>query len=171
MRIPLKNRKKEIVAYTVIDDADYDLVKNISWSRIITMGKYPYAFGNIKVRGKWKGIKLHRLLLKPKPNELVDHKNGDGLDNRRSNLRVCNKAQNGQNSKRPSNNTTGFKGIIFVKSRADCGTPCSERPWMAQIGHENKHITIGYFKTAKLAAQAYDKKAKELHGEFAKLNF
>lgn len=95
------------------------------------------------------------------PNEQVDHINGDGLDNRKSNLRICNGSQNRCNKGKPKNNTSGYKGVTWH-------TP--NKKWVAQIAVNGKHSYIGSFKTKEEAAKAYNKKAKELHGEFARLN-
>lgn len=164
MKIPLKNKPGEIVAYATIDSGDLPLVGHISWS--MSKADYPYAIGNIKVGKTWKtGVRMHRLILGAQPGQMIDHINGNCLDNRRKNLRFCNKSQNGTNSKLPKNSTSGYKGVTYYKRYEQYGTP-----WMAQIGFNWKHTTIGYFKTPKEAAVAYNKKAKEIHGDFAKLN-
>lgn len=163
-KIPLRNREGKIVAHALIDDGDYEKVSGIKWS--MPKVDYPYAIGNIKIGGKWKtGVRMHRLIMGAKSSQMVDHINGNCLDNRRMNLRFCDKSGNGQNSKIPKNNRSGYKGVTYYPRYEKYGTP-----WMAQIGFNMKHTTIGYFPTSIEAARAYNKRAKELHGEFAKLN-
>lgn len=164
MKIPLKNKKGEVIAHALIDEKDYAEVSKIKWS--MTPGKYNYATGNIKEGGRWKtNVKMHRLILKPEQHELVDHINGDGLNNRRENLRICDRSQNAMNSTLPVNSTSGYKGVTRLPRLKKNGLQ-----WMAQINCRGKHKTVGYFRTPKEAAQAYDKAAMELHGEFARLN-
>lgn len=91
----------------------------------------------------------------------TDHVNGDGLDNRRSNLRRATHGQNMANKVRYRNNTSGFKGV----SRRQNGR------WFAQIQCQGNHRHLGYFATAEEAARAYDAAAVEAFGEFARLNF
>lgn len=94
----------------------------------------------------------------------IDHINGNRLDNRLSNLRICDRKTNMFNSKIRTDNLSGFKGVSFS---ADC---YRKKPWIAQISFKNKNINLGYYLTPKQAAEAYDKKAIELFGEFAKTN-
>ena len=97
----------------------------------------------------------------------VNHKDGNGFNNRRSNLRTCNQTQNLGNSKIPKTNKTGYKGVYTTENSQKPRT-C---PFMSKIQFQKKHIHIGYYMTAEEAARAYDQKAKELFGEFAKTNF
>lgn len=93
---------------------------------------------------------------------LVDHVNGNGLDNRRANLRPATNAENMRNRRRYANNTSGFKGVTFDKAKGR---------WKAQIRLDGRRRYIGRYDTAEEAARAYDAAARELHGEFARLNF
>lgn len=106
--------------------------------------------------------KLHRLIMGAGPGEEVDHINGNPLDNRRSNLRMATSAQNKWNTRRFSNNTSGYRGVSFRKDRGK---------FRAYINLDNKQRSLGMFHTAEEAARAYDAAAKELFGEFARLNF
>ena len=92
----------------------------------------------------------------------VDHINGNPLDNRKSNLRICTNAENQRNRGVNKNNTSGYKGVCWAKQN---------KKWKARIKHNGKLIHLGYYKDKEEAARAYDKKAKELHGEYAYLNF
>ena len=108
-----------------------------------------------------KGIRLHRFLLDAPKDFFVDHINGDTLDNRKANLRLCNNQQNGCNSKLRSNNTSGYKGVHFSKK---------ENKWISAIMCNRKHYRQGCFHSKKEAALAYNKAAVKYHGEFARIN-
>lgn len=106
--------------------------------------------------------RLHRALMQPDKGQVVDHRNGDKSDNRRSNLRLCSNAENIRNRGKPRTNTSGFKG---VRLRPDTGK------WRAEIRHGKARYSLGNFATAEEAALAYDVAALQLHGAFAHLNF
>lgn len=146
----------------LIDDADYDLIRGTSWSV-----QYQYKDG-VKlldfpscVRG-WvngKTTSIHAVLMNPPKGMKVDHINGDILDNRRCNLRICTNAENIRNSRRYSCNRLGIKGV----SKERTGK------FRAQIrNNEGKHLHLGTFETADAAHQAYVEAAKKYHGEFAR---
>lgn len=92
----------------------------------------------------------------------VDHRNGDGLDNQRSNLREATRTQNNANSRRRTDNTSGFKGVTLD---ARIGR------WNARIHVNGRRRSLGYFATAEQAAVAYDSAAREIFGEFARPNY
>ena len=106
---------------TVIDDEDFDLIKQYRWTSQAGKGrvgsKRVYASAVI-VPKSGKRVSLHRFLMSPLPWQVVDHINGDALDNRRSNLRVCSQSQNMANSRRMRNNTSGFKGVAVESTRS-----------------------------------------------------
>lgn len=109
-------------------------------------------------------VSMHRLIANPAPHAEVDHWNGDGLDNRRANLRECSKSQNLANRGKNKNNPHSYKGVCF--------RPLSKkRPWTAQIQANGRRWALGHFASELEAARAYDAKAEELWGEFAFLNF
>lgn len=117
--------------------------------------------GYIEIIEGAKRTKLHRFLIDAPDGRYVDHKNGDRLDNRKSNLRLCSPAENRRNS-RSARALSGYKGV----SRVD-------RPskWRATLLKGGKRIYLGSYKTRIEAARAYDKGAREHFGEFACLNF
>lgn len=103
---------------------------------------------------------LHRLIIGAKAGEVVDHINGNGLDNRRSNLRICSVGQNRQRGLESRSGTSGYRGVHKHREK-----------WKAQIWHANKNIYLGTFISKQDAARAYDAKAKELFGDLALTNF
>lgn len=149
IKIPVGN------TYSLIDEEDLQLASSYKW--------YLTSHGYAANKSKKQIVYLHRLLMKA-PNGLqVDHKNMDRLDNRKNNLRLCTIGQNRQNEKkRKIKSSSKYKGVYFCKNR--------NKPWCVQIRKEGIKITIGYFKTEKEAAEAYDKHAKLFYNEFARLN-
>lgn len=101
---------------------------------------------------------LHRLVCGSRPGMYTDHKNGNPSDNRRDNLRECTPQQNAFNARKKR------------KQRKNKGVRKSKNKWEARIGHNWNQIYIGRFKTEEEAVAAYNNKAIELYGEFAKLN-
>lgn len=118
--------------------------------------------GKIRRRRRMTSLRLHRLIMNPPKGMMIDHINGDGLDNRRENLRVCTNAENQRNARLSSRNKSGYKGVSWNKR---------DKKWRSQIQHERKVRHIGYFDCPKEAARAWDAVAKELFGEYANLNF
>ncbi len=106
-------------------------------------------------------IYMHRLITNAPYGLLVDHINGDCLDNRKANLRLATNAQNNYN-KRPLNSFSKYKGVFFIRK---------EKRWTATIGLNHKKIYLGNFKDEIKAAKAYDTAAKKYYGQFAYLNF
>lgn len=141
----------------LVDDDDYEWLMRRRWhaNRNRPTAKF-YAQSVINK----KNTIMHRLILGARKGEQVDHINGDGLDNRRTNLRICNGSQNQHNRKLQINNKSGYKGVYFNK-----------RKWTARIVVNNKKIYLGRFTDPTEAARAYDEAAKKLHGEFARTNF
>ncbi len=139
--------------YAIIDDADEDLLSPFKWWADI----YGYV---IYKKDGCKTISMHRLIMQPAPGYVVDHINGDTLDNRRSNLRICSRAKNSQNRAMNSNNASGYKGVTFHKKTGR---------WQANIGLQYKLIYLGLFDSAKLASDAYEAAAREHFGEFVRV--
>jgi hypothetical protein len=148
--------------FAVIDREDSALVSSRRW--IVSRGTKRNGMpGRIYAISTVEPVLLHRLIVGPPPPDVfVDHRNGDGLDCRRANLRLCNNAQNLQNHSISKRNTSGYYGVSFDKQR---GT------WRASIQCEKRQFHIGRFPTAKEAALARDRAAIALHRDFAALNF
>jgi len=102
---------------------------------------------------------MHRLIMRPRRGYVVDHIDGNGLNNRRCNLRVCTRRQN-QANRGPCGGSSQFVGVSRERDK-----------WRAEIHYRGKHIYIGIFTDEAEAAKARDRKAYELHGEYAYLNF
>lgn len=161
----------------LVDDADYDWLNQWKWSAVKNKngGNYYVVRGahtnwrnnqtlpvDITVR---KQIWMHNQILNTPDGLFPDHKNGNGLDNQRDNLRVCTRAQNQQNkTKTSSHKTSGFKGVSWSTYH---------NKWRAEITISKQTKSLGYFPIySELdAALAYDKAAKKYFGEFALLNF
>ena len=140
----------------LIDDEDYERAVRLSWCLTTIRGaKHVYRYARARLGGR--KVSLHRFILDAPRGADVDHINGDGLDNRRLNLRACSHAQNMAN-KRPS--TGKYKGV----SR-------SRRRWRAEIAKGGKRVSLGSYATEREAAVAYDAAARQLHGGYAWLNF
>ena len=123
-----------------------------------TSGKF-YAMNGSRNRS------IHRFIMNFPKGMDVDHINGDALDNRKENLRICTRSENCRNKKVRSDSKSGYKG---VHQRPPNGR------YQAYIGdptRKGRHMYLGHHDSAEEAARAYDKKAIELHGEFASLNF
>ncbi len=107
-------------------------------------------------------LSMHRQIMNPPHGLLVDHKNHDGLDNRRANLRLATYSQNNCNTTKRKNTSSQFVGVNFDKRR---------RTWLAYITHNGKRTYLGRFNSEVEAAKAYDNAALEYHKDFARLNF
>ena len=148
----------------LIDDADEDVVRRHTWhARCNAADRTCYALTNVKDANRHRTISMHRLLLTPPSDMQVDHIDGDGLNNLRSNLRIVTRAQNQQNRRKPINGLSSrFKGVSWRSH--------SNR-WVASITANGKCIRIGLFDSEEDAARAYDEVASEMFGEYARLNF
>lgn len=152
--ITLTNGKKAIV-----DDRDYENLICYKWYITFSRNWKPY----VRRYENGKTIYMARELCAPPMGYVVDHINGDTLDNRRENLRVCMQSENNRN-RIPNRNRTHsrFKGVTMDKSRGR---------WRAYIYLGGKCKHLGMFDTPEFAAMAYDQSAVKEFGEYARLNF
>ena len=157
-QIPLTQGK-----YAIVDNADYEWLNQWKWCAE-KIGNIYYAVRTIKINGKNIPQLMHRLILGliKGDGKLTDHHNHNGLDNRLENLRICNNSQNHHNQLPQKDCISKYKGVGWFKR---------DKKWCARICMNRKHYHIGYFDTETKAAKAYDKKALELFGEYACINF
>lgn len=154
--IPLTQSK-----FAKVDDEDYDFLMQWKW--------YASRKHTCYYAGRWEGSRanqqrfaMHRVLMKLIDKKLfVDHIDRDGLNNQKSNLRIATASQNMANRKSKTGSSSRFLGVSWKKAN---------RNWCASIGKDNNHYHLGNFDSEEEAALAYNKKAIELHGEFANLN-
>jgi AP2 domain/HNH endonuclease len=135
-----------------LDVADYPLIKNYRWS--VDKGLHTFYARCISKR-----ISMHRLLV-PGATD-VDHRDGNGLNNRRNNLRPASRSQNSGNARPRRGGTSKYKGVTLTPAGA----------WEARISPNGKTVRLGTFKSQTEAARAYDAASLKYFGEFARLNF
>lgn len=158
--IKRKNHILNLVAF--VDDNDYDYLNQWAWCADKSKNTY-YAHRCITVGGKRFKIKMHRLIIGVySPEVLIDHRDGDGLNNCKNNLRVCTPAQNSMNRlPLKIGKSSKYKGVHLDKGGR----------WIASIGGKKKSDRyLGTFGSEVDAAKAYNEAAKKHFGEFAKLN-
>jgi hypothetical protein len=142
-----------------IDSCDVPLVDGMNWYALKRRNKF-YAVGWLRKPGGSKTLLLMHRLISATPAGLeTDHVDGDGLNNRRENLRHATTAENQCNRGAQKNNTSGRKGITFHKSTGR---------WASRITMNGKRHLVGYFATPELAWEAYCAAAERIHGEFAR---
>jgi hypothetical protein len=151
--------------WTILDRGDYYRLRDFKWVAHASGRGGPnlYAIRH-KLIGptKTKMMYMHREIMKAIDERLVDHRNCNSLDNRRSNLRFATRAENMQNRRKKKNTTSRFVGVHLYKP--------SNR-WVCRITYQGKRIVLGRFDSETAAARAYDEAAKKYFGEFARLNF
>ncbi len=144
----------------MVDDEDFEYLNQWKW-HIAKNNKYAARREYFKGgKGKSKIVYMHRQIMNPDVNKEVDHINGDGLDNRKSNLRSITSIQNHYNHKILSNNKSGYNGVSKTRNST----------WHTCISVNNKTIHVGTYKTPEEAALAYNEAARIYYGEFARLN-
>jgi len=148
-----KQGKNKGKYFAIVDDEDYDWLNSYRWC---FDGRY--AQRRNKIEGH---VRMHIFIMNPPEGMGVDHKNGNQLDFRRCNLRICSQWDNSKNMSKHADGKSKYKGLTQTKNGK----------WFARINYRYEHISIGLFESEEEAAKAYDKKAKEIYGEYAKLNF
>lgn len=144
----------------IVDDEDWERVRNVRWQYSSRNGGY--AKRTIRHGAEFETIHLHRFLMGAGPGEEVDHKNGNGLDNRKSNLRLCSHSQNLLNRHPNRRAASPYKGV---------GRNTRSGRWTAAIRFQGVRQHLGTFDNEEDAARAYDTEARRRGGEYAYLNF
>lgn len=145
-----------------VSDRDYRRVNQYKWCATKNSRNHTwYAHRADRSSGRVRKIRLHRFILGAPRGLEVDHKDRDGLNNTRANLRLATGSQNKMNMNGWSKN--GFKGVTLMPKRG-------RLPWRARIQCNKKVIHIGYYTSIKEAALAYNRAAKKYFGKFARLN-
>lgn len=145
----------------LVDADDFEWLSQWKWRASFSQGRVS-AVAWIGPADNRRVVRLHRKLMCPPPGMVVDHIDGDTLNNTRANLRVCTQRENSRN-RRKGGGANRFKGVY------------SDKRWptrfLATIGVDYRSIKLGWFGSEAEAARAYDDAARKLHGEFARLNF
>lgn len=150
--------------FALVDDEDYKELSKYKWyadyrPRSCYIRRMERR--NTPEGPRQRYVYLHRQIMQPPPGMQVDHINSDATDNRRENLRICTRSQNNQNARRRVDSKHSYKGVWITKGGK----------YASRIRNGNKRVHIGVYDNEVLAAKAYDQKAKELFGAYAKLNF
>lgn len=154
-QIPLTRDK-----VALIDDCDYATIGRYNWTAMCVNGAW-YAIRCVRKEGKRYSVLMHRQILGSPTGSMIDHRDRNGLNNRRQNLRYCSNSQNQYNSKPKRTNKCGFKGVYWHKTN---------QKWAARITVDGKVQLLGYFTDLEAAGTAYDRAALQLCGMFARPN-
>ena len=150
--IPIKK-----TVFAVVDEDAYEKISAFYWY----VNRWGYAYMKLKVGKGYQLHFMHRLITGASPSDVVDHRNGNKLDNRKENLRFCTSSQNAMNSRKASGKSSIYKGVCWHKK---------DKTWVSYICRDSKRFNLGAFSSQELAAIAYNKAAKRLFGDFAHLN-
>jgi len=153
---------------TSVSDEDYEYLSQFNWSLDTNKRKDGsgevigrYAQRSTKTEKGYPSISMHREIMKPPKGMLVDHIDGDGLNNQRENLRICNKSQNQTNGNSRKGSSSKYKNVYFIKR---------EKRWMVCIKDKGKLKYVGSFKTELEAGIIANIMIRKYHGEFARPN-
>ena len=151
----------------IVDDSDYENVNQFKWQGVVEKCKFRTHFSvrrSVLFNGKRRTLPMAKFILGLKPGKKIvaDHINGNGLDNRRCNLRAATMSQNQQNKSRQLGYSSKYKGVSYYKPKD---------LWVASIMVNGKIKHLKYSKIEKVVALVYDREAIKRFGKFAKINF
>jgi hypothetical protein len=160
----MKQLRLQNGSVALVDDEDYEELSKFKWyadqrSRSCYIRRLER--NNTPEGPRQRCVYLHRQIMQPPPGMDVDHINSDATDNRRENLRICTRSQNNQNARRRVDSNQSYKGVWITQNGK----------YASRIYDGGKKVHIGVYDNEVSAAEAYDRKAKELFGAYAKLNF
>jgi hypothetical protein len=143
--------------YVIVDDEDYEYLNQFTWQ--LSKGHYTnYAIRTYRKKAcKRKTMRMHRVIMNPPSHLQIDHKDGNGLNNQKENLRICTQSQNIGNRGVMKNNTSGVKGVHWDKNA---------KKWRARLGMNGKRKCLGIYDDLDEAKDVYIKAAKEFFGEY-----
>ncbi len=148
--------------FTIVDESDFNWLTQRKWQYNAGYAIQHKYTGFVEGIIKTKRFYMHRLIMATPPGMDTDHINGDKLDNRRCNLRICNRSENKQNSGKQNGKTSSiYKGVSWNNA---------DRKWTAKIKANGNRYWLGYFPNEISAAIAYNEAALKYYGEFARLN-
>lgn len=142
----------------IIDASDIPIVAGKNWHTQLSVNGRAYAVRTVKSGGTKRTIWLHREIIAATPIQMVDHIDGNGLNNRRANLRAATNSENLCNRPRQTNNTSGRKGVTWSRAA---------QKWIAQIQSKGQQQYLGLFEDIDAASAAYQAAATRLQGQFA----
>lgn len=147
--------------FATVDAADFEALNKWKWSAEKRGGRFYATRCAIGANGKKTTVRMHREITQAGDGFEVDHADGNGLNNRRANLRICSASENQQN-RTSVRGSSAYKGVLRDRSHG-----C----WKAKIVVDGKRFMLGSFTTEEAAARRYDQAAKAHFGRFARLNF
>lgn len=153
-RIYLHNTRR----FALVDDSDFDWLSHFRWNEFKLNRNLETSYAYTPLCGHT--ILMHKMILVSAKQ--IDHKDCNGLNNQRTNLRPYSGAQNQANSRKRRGTSSKYKGVCWHKPT---------RRWRAGISCDCKHYHLGTFRDEKLAAQAYDAAAIRMFRQFARVNF
>lgn len=148
--------------WAMVDPEDHEWLSSKKW--FLSSHGYAYTvLRKVKAAGKstQQNVPMHRVVALANSDQHTDHINGDKLDNRKSNLRLCTNRENAMNARRRPLNTSGYKGVGWDKAKG---------LWRAYIKVNYRQIWLGYYRDRESAALAYNEAARLHFGDFARLN-